>query len=471
MFPVETSGQGSCFYYALSRLVYGDECHFIEMRVRIVAEGIQNMNLYLNHDFLCCGYDFPHEAGEDLTRIYCTYSSVFQDGMSLDRESVINYYKTEMFKLRNISKFSGIWQFHQAANVLGCCVQSVYPHMSIFNLRQDLNRIVLPIDLDGSNVHKVVRIMWTKCVWNSSQFNHFVALVNSVHGMPFAEGNFQPLGYTENVKNSVPIEIDLTEDCEDVQIDVTKDCTSNSSIRSETSATAMLPAAVDRKNGFETVTYICTSCHQMKTRGNIIIFEKEKYDYGNNVVKNVLSDDIRCHDEDGKEYICRACDKNLKGLKYPQKCVFADQEKLSPCGESLSRKGKNCIKNTEKNKQRKEREDIFLCKVAEYEHKKSVENNVKERIEKEMNDEKDKLKAKKLLEKAKRKFRASSKEFPEYVCICCHRVFFKKGVQDFDRGIYPFHGASLKALDEKYFYKNKDQAYICRTCHRDLLKN
>ena len=37
------------------------------------------------------------------------------------------------------------------------------------------------------------------------------------------------------------------------------------------------------------------------------MFEKEKYDNVNSVVKNVLSDDIGCHDDDGKEYICRTC--------------------------------------------------------------------------------------------------------------------------------------------------------------------
>ena len=379
-----------------------------------------------------------------------------------------------MFKLRNISEFSGIWQFHQAANVLGCCVQSVYPHMPIFNLRQDLIRMVLPMDLDGPNVDKVVRIMWTKCAWNSRQFNHFVALVDSVHDMPFGEVNLQPLGYSENVRKCVPIEIDLTEDSENVQMDVMKDCISNSNIPSDTSPTTFA-AAVDIKNNFESVTYICTSCHQMKKRRNIIIFEKEKYDNVNSMVKNVLSDDIRCHDDDGKEYICRTCDKKLKGLKYPQKAVFVEQEKLSGQEKSHSSKATNHIKDMERNRQKQEREEKSVLNIAEYEHKKSVENDMKERIEKEMNDEKnderEKLKEKKLLEKAKRKFRASCKEFPEYVCVCCHRVFFKKSVQNFDRGIYPFHGASLKALDEKYFFKNKDQAYICRTCHRDLLKN
>ena len=41
LFAVFTSGAGSCFYYALSRLVYGNEDHVIEMRVRVLKEGFQ----------------------------------------------------------------------------------------------------------------------------------------------------------------------------------------------------------------------------------------------------------------------------------------------------------------------------------------------------------------------------------------------------------------------------------------------
>ena len=61
LFSVYTTGDKSCFYYTLSRLVYGDESHCVEMRVRVIVEGVKNMNLYLNHDYLCRGYNFPHQ--------------------------------------------------------------------------------------------------------------------------------------------------------------------------------------------------------------------------------------------------------------------------------------------------------------------------------------------------------------------------------------------------------------------------
>ena len=60
------------------------------------------------------------------------------------QEVVEEYYKREMFNLRRFSCESGIWQFHQAANVLGCQLQSIYPHVPLENLRRDFHRIILP---------------------------------------------------------------------------------------------------------------------------------------------------------------------------------------------------------------------------------------------------------------------------------------------------------------------------------------
>ena len=60
LFAVFTSSAGSCFYYTLSRLVYGNEDHVIEMRVRVLKEGFKNIDIYLDHNYLCRGYDFPY---------------------------------------------------------------------------------------------------------------------------------------------------------------------------------------------------------------------------------------------------------------------------------------------------------------------------------------------------------------------------------------------------------------------------
>ena len=128
--PVLTSGAGSCFYYSLSRLVYGDESHCKEMRVRVIVEGVRNMGLYLNHD------DFPYGSETSLPEIYATYSSFYSPAVDFNEEIVVEYYKREMFKLRRFSCELGIWQFHQAAHVLGCQAQSVYPHIQLEKFKE-----------------------------------------------------------------------------------------------------------------------------------------------------------------------------------------------------------------------------------------------------------------------------------------------------------------------------------------------
>ena len=100
LMPVLTSGAGSCFYYSLSRLVYGNESHCKEMRVRVIVEGVRNMGLYLSHDYLCRGYDFPYGTETSLPDIYATYSSCYNPSVDLNEEVVVEYYKREMFNLR-----------------------------------------------------------------------------------------------------------------------------------------------------------------------------------------------------------------------------------------------------------------------------------------------------------------------------------------------------------------------------------
>ena len=284
LFPVFTTGDGNCFYHALSRLVYGSESHFVEMRVRIVVEGVKNSNLYLNHDYLCRGYDFPHSNNDDCPSVYATYCSFYRAGMSLDHDSVVKYYKKEMLNLTNIGEFSGIWQFHQAANVLGCCIQSVYPDIPIYNLRQDLNRILLPLNLDSPNAGTIGRIMWTKCNINSFGHDHFVSLVDVDDTMHVVDVNLVPIG--EALSKRVAIEVDLTEDNENCN---------------ERSSDFRCAKSFEKPDG-----WLCTSCHQkVCSRQNLYVFDKSRYNFDHDIVKNVLHDSIRCTDESGKELICR----------------------------------------------------------------------------------------------------------------------------------------------------------------------
>ena len=458
LFPVVTSGKGSCFYYALSRLVYGDEKHVAEMRVRVVVEGIRNMDLYLDSDYLCRNYDFPYGNENNLCRIYASYSSFYDARMILSEGNVEDCYKREMFNLRRFSCESGIWQLHQAANVLGCRIQSVYPHLDVnlWNLRQDFNRIILPKNLDTAE--KIVRIMWTKCNWNSMRFGHFVPLVDRDISLPIIDMNLRPLDYVEirgivdQVDLSEEMDVDLTieknlttkvdvikvDGCDvergkimdKVEIHEEMEFDSNESgIDNQESTQVCNMEDVDNTSGVmdessvKNKSFYCTSCHHaVSSRSNVIIFRKDKYDFENDVVRKVLNDQYRHRSDDGNEYICQNCSKNLKKKvpKVPRKSAY-NIEKMKKYSDHAEKVGKE-------------------------------------------------MKTKKQILKAGEKFRHSCKQLPEFVCTCCHRMLFLKSMLVFDIEKYELDGHCVRVLDECYRFKDDDKGieYICQTCHKDL---
>ena len=459
IFPVHTTGDGSCFYYALSRLVYGDECHCVEMRVCIITEGVKNMNLYLNHDYLCRGLDFPHWSADECASIYATYCSFYRAGMSLDHDSVVKYYKKEMLNLTNFGEYSGIWQFHQAANVLGCCVQSVYPHIPIQTLRQDMNRVILPMNLDGPNISKLLRIMWTKSNIACFGHNHFVSLVEVDETMPFVDVNLIPIGYSDDSSKNVPIEIDLTKDSNkekvsgkqdvSIEIDITQDSNEDSIEKSD--------------------RWLCTSCHKVvSSRSNLYLFDKSRYNFDHDIVKNVLDEKFRLCDKNGNEFICRFCHKNLRSWdnpKYPMKSVYLAQSK---------NQGSVVLNGDEiKSEKKKNQTEARNRKTIEFEVKKEMKAKIKKEIHEGEKVSKKKSKRDILVDRAGAKFRASCKEFPEFVCTCCHRMLFLRSVKIFHEDKYNFGGVCGKALNERYRFKDegKQHEYICTTCNRSMKKN
>ena len=117
--PVCTKGDGNCFIYSLSRIVYGDENHFVEMKVRLIVEAVRHIDVYLDHNYLCHGYNYPHGSNIHLGSIYCTYWDEFQNGMDGRGENMVKFYKEETLSVVRNYKECGIWQIHHAASILG----------------------------------------------------------------------------------------------------------------------------------------------------------------------------------------------------------------------------------------------------------------------------------------------------------------------------------------------------------------
>ena len=167
---VATSPDGSCFFNALSRLCFGNESRATELRVLTINEAVMNKEKYLDHDYLCRGFDSPHPDDVHLADVYKSYGSdQLQD---CNRE---DFYKGEVMELRGSNAYCGVWQFHQAAAVLNKPIQGVFPVCGINSLRRDMNRVFLPPKEKKGD--SCVTVMWTKTSPALVACNHFVALV------------------------------------------------------------------------------------------------------------------------------------------------------------------------------------------------------------------------------------------------------------------------------------------------------
>ena len=525
LFPVESNGGGSCFYYSLSRLVYGNELHCIEMRVRVVHEGIMNMNLYLDHDYLCRNHDFECGSENDIRKVYASFSSFYQNGMSLDDRSIEKYYKREMFGLRKFSEYSGIWQFHQAANVLKCCVQSIYPHSDVLMVRNELNRTILPDNLDDINSVELVRIMWTKSTGHSFGFNHFVPVVDRDLMLDVVDVNTE-----EIVDNKVPIEveIDLTEECSNDVLSLKDKATGCEFVKKCLNVNegfvkkeCVIDNESDGMNEFKfgKGKFLCTSCHKKSdNRKCVVLFKKSKFNFDLEVVRNVLSNEIRLYSDDGREYLCTGCYRALKDWNspgIPKNSVFRkrEQKKCSCCHSEFSDSSSMTLVTDSKYNfgcdivKKVLSDDIrcydyygneYVCSVCDayldnwnspkipekcvYRKTFKDYDKLLEELEKRGKKiaEEKKLKNDEILkEEAGRKFRESCKHFPEFVCTVCHRMLFENSCCRFYINNYrKLEGQSRNVLDEKYRFRDSSKVdkkgnikeFICKNCDRNLKK-
>lgn len=177
-FPIQTQAIGNCFPCSLSRLVYGNEEHAVEMRVRLVIEGVKNIDLYTDDNYLSRALTHPFRYRNAVAR-YCTYSGSFRNSRNSNQRSMQRLtYQDELMDISKNLSYCGIWQFHQAANVLQCPIYSIYPNHLQFDVRGDLNRLILPFD--ATTEKETCYIMWTYAARSSALCNHFVPVVRYV---------------------------------------------------------------------------------------------------------------------------------------------------------------------------------------------------------------------------------------------------------------------------------------------------
>ena len=170
---IHTIGDGNCLCRSLSRLYCGSDEMHIELRARIVIEGIVNKDLYLSPHALENGASHIR-VEETIPATYSTYSDHYINGQKLSKINIDFIYCQEMYECSKMDSYMGLWQIAQAANVLHLAIRSVYPEGGDDQMRMDFNRIFYPATCDEQVEY--IYVMWTGPEKGYTP-NHFVPLV------------------------------------------------------------------------------------------------------------------------------------------------------------------------------------------------------------------------------------------------------------------------------------------------------
>lgn len=174
---VSVYGDGNCLARCGSLIMYGDEKHHLDVRLRIVCELALNVDTYLDSIFLARGYSST--KGENLHVQYAMFSDHYTPNTTLCDADVRTIFEKEVMSIVRPGSFMGMWQVHALASVIGTPIQSVYPGTG--SVQNELNRPVVP--REGTlEQNTICYIMWTTTDKNTSlatwfQPNHFVPLL------------------------------------------------------------------------------------------------------------------------------------------------------------------------------------------------------------------------------------------------------------------------------------------------------
>ena len=174
--PISVDGDGNCFPRSVSYILEKHEDRHKEIRVRIVYKAIQNMDKYLDNQYVSIGaQNFYGRA--TLVEQFAMYTEEFCPNTPLD---VLDLYKKEVMEIHKLGGYYGIWQIFQTASILCVPIQSVYPFgCSDLNTRKDMNRTVYCYNDNNNNANEI-KIMWTPTQIRKQRPYHFVPLLKVV---------------------------------------------------------------------------------------------------------------------------------------------------------------------------------------------------------------------------------------------------------------------------------------------------
>ena len=176
VYAVKTRGDGNCLPRALSKAYFGTDARHLEVRARIVIEGIVNAPHYLHQKCLERGAINKREM-ETIPKIYASYSDFYVSGQKITDNTVEYMYWAELKECSKGGSYMGLWQLAQASQVFRRPIHSVYPHVGDQIMRNDFHRTFFPLrNADIKSDEDPLIIMWTP-VANGFFPVHFVPLL------------------------------------------------------------------------------------------------------------------------------------------------------------------------------------------------------------------------------------------------------------------------------------------------------
>ena len=177
LFAVETNGDGNCMPRAVSKGYFNTDEFHLELRARLVVEGVINRDSYLNDDCLERGATFLHHNA-DLPTVFTTFSEYYTPGQKITADSISCIYCLEIHSIARPATYMGLWQIAQASSVLGIPIHSIYPVRGKSQIRKDFNRMFFPLCYSAEQDDEPLVLMWTGLRSGSAPV-HFVPLLPS----------------------------------------------------------------------------------------------------------------------------------------------------------------------------------------------------------------------------------------------------------------------------------------------------
>lgn len=184
-FCVKSTGNGDCFFNSASRLIYGCEDMAQELRIRMVRQGMEFTELYLDHNYLALKFDsfVPHGTIQTLPDYYAYTCESWPKVHEAYRTNQL-VFRAELVRMSCQYAYAHCWAMHLLADVARRPVISMYPSFgdeddSVGMMKDSMNRVIYPM-YEEDHSREPLCILWTKFRPQKSGgalVDHFVPVV------------------------------------------------------------------------------------------------------------------------------------------------------------------------------------------------------------------------------------------------------------------------------------------------------